>query len=287
MLLTLPNFSIFSNLFLLFHQLIYPNSRNIFIRIRKGQWSIKKRHIVQVLLLTVGLLLLSPEPASANSWPPAGVLLLDLPLIASIFSFGIGLLFIIGVESMTFAQRERLNRVKSIQISTVANLFSIVVGLFFVLGLASLPYASFNIYLMLGLFFLFLGVLSTHFLKRINLQVFSFHPIVWGILWFLILFLEAILITFINSLNWTTVTVPIFQDFSLDFHTNILQIFAFIIFLSVGFFLSVVSEGFCLVRFLPQPSSTLGMTILIMNLRSYAYVAIPITLVLWLWKNIR
>ena len=90
------------------------------------------------------------------------------------------------------------------------------------------------------------------------------------------------MIDFINSLNWTTVTVPIFTNFSVDFYTNILQILAFIIFLPVGFFLSIVSEGFCVVRFLPQPSSTLGMTILVMNLRSYAYVAIPITLGLWL-----
>lgn len=286
MLLTLPNFPIFSNLFLLFHRLIDPNSHNIFSRIRQGQWSIKKRHIVQVLLLTVGLLVLSAEPATANSWPPAGVLLLDLPLIASIVSFGVGLLLIIGVESITLAQRERLNQVKSIQISTVANLFSTVVGLFFVLGLASLPYASVNIYLMLGLFFLFLGVISTHFFKQIHLRAFSWYPIVWGTVWFLSLFLESILIRLINSLDWTTITIPVFSNFSLDFHTNILQLLAFIIFLSVGFFLSIVSEGFCLVRFLPQPSSTLGMTILVMNLRSYAYVAIPITLGLWLWRNI-
>ncbi|WP_333474931.1 hypothetical protein [Allocoleopsis sp.] len=229
---------------------------------------------------------MSPQTASANSWPPAGVILLDLPLIASIASFGIGLLFIIGVESITLAKREHLSRFKCIQISTVANLFSTVVGLFFVLGLASLPYASLNIYLMLGLFFLLLGALSTHFLKRIHLQAFSWHPIVWGTLWFLSLFLESILIKFINSLNWQTVTVPIFSSFSIDFHTNSLQIVAFVIFLSVGFFLSLVSEGFCIVRFLSQPSSTLGMTILVMNLRSYAYVAIPITLGLWLWPNI-
>lgn len=286
MLLTLPNFSILSNLFLLFHRLIYPNFRKIVSRISKGQWTIKKRPIVQVLLLTVGLLLSSPEPASANSWPPAGVLLLDLPLIASIVSFGIGLLFIIGVESMTLAHREHLNRVKSIQISTVANLFSTVVGFFFVLGLASLPYASLTIYLMLGLFFLLLGAISTHFLKRIRLQAFSWHPIVWGIVWFLTLFLEATLISLVNSLNWTIVTISISPNFSIQLYTNILQIFAFIIFLSVGFFLSIVLEGFCVVRFLPQLSSSLGMTILIMNLRSYAYVAIPITLVLWLWKNI-
>ncbi|HEY9830771.1 MAG TPA: hypothetical protein V6D26_09335 [Stenomitos sp.] len=229
---------------------------------------------------------MSAEPATANSWPPAGVLLLDLPLIASIVSFGVGLLLIIGVESITLAQRERLNQVKSIQISTVANLFSTVVGLFFVLGLASLPYASVNIYLMLGLFFLFLGVISTHFFKQIHLRAFSWYPIVWGTVWFLSLFLESILIRLINSLDWTTITIPVFSNFSLDFHTNILQLLAFIIFLSVGFFLSIVSEGFCLVRFLPQPSSTLGMTILVMNLRSYAYVAIPITLGLWLWRNI-
>lgn len=286
MLLTLPNFPIFSNLFLLFHRLIDPNSHNIFSRIRQEQWSIKKRRIVQILLLTVALLFLSAEPATANSWPPAGVLLLDLPLIASIVSFGVGLLLIIGVESITLAQRERLNQVKSIQISTVANLFSTVVGLFFVLGLASLPYASLNIYLMLGLFFLFLGVISTHFFKQIHLRAFSWYPIVWGTVWFLSLFLESILIRLINSLNWTTITIPISSNFSLDFYTNILQLLAFIIFLSVGFFLSIVSEGFCLVRFLPQPSSTLGMTILVMNLRSYAYVAIPITLGLWLWRNI-
>jgi hypothetical protein len=50
------------------------------------------------------------------------------------------------------------------------------------------------------------------------------------------------------------------------FYTKILHILAFIIFLSVGFFLSIVSEGFCLVRFLPQSSSTLETTILVMNL---------------------
>ncbi|MBD2015429.1 hypothetical protein H6F96_15820 [Microcoleus sp. FACHB-53] len=243
--------------------------------------------IVQVLLLTIGILLLSTETASANSWPPAGVVLLNLPLIASIASFGIGLLFIIGIESITLAQREHLNRFKSIQILTVANLFSTLVGVFFIFGVASLGYPSLVTYLILGLFVLLFGSLSTHFFKRIHLKAFSLNPLLWGILWFLILFLEVTLIRFINSLNWTTVTVPIFTNFSVEFYTNILQILAFIIFLSVGFFLSVVSEGFCLVRFFPQPSSTLGMTILVMNLRSYAYVAIPITLGLWLWSGIR
>lgn len=242
--------------------------------------------IVQVLLLTVGILLLSSETASANSWPPAGVVLLDLPLIASIASFGIGLLFIIGVESITLAQREHLNRFKSIRILTIANLFSTLIGLFFVLGVTILPSYSLYLYLILGLFLILLGVVSTHFFKRINLKYLSLNPLTWSILWFLILFVEVILIDFINSLNWTTVTVPIASKLSVDFYTNILQILAFVIFLSVGFFLSLVSEGFCVVRFLPQPSSTLGMTILVMNLRSYAYVAIPVTLGLWLWPNI-
>ncbi|MBD2127731.1 hypothetical protein NDI39_28470 [Microcoleus sp. ZQ-A2] len=243
--------------------------------------------IVQVLLVTIGILLLSTEPASANSWPPAGVVLLDLPLIASIASFGIGLLFIIGVESITLAQREHLNRFKSIQILTVANLFSTLVGVFFIFGVASLGYPALYTYLILGLFLILLGALSTYFFKRINLKYLTLNSIIWGILWFLILFVEVILIDFINSLNWTTVTVKIFPNFSIDFYTNLLQVLAFIIFLSVGFFLSIVSEGFCVVRSLPQPSPTLGMTILVMNLRSYAYVAIPITLGLWLWRGIR
>ena len=243
--------------------------------------------IVQVLLLTIGILLLSTETASANSWPPAGVVLLNLPLIASIASFGIGLLFIIGIESITLAQREHLKRFKSIQILTVANLFSTLVGVFFILGVTYLAYLSLDTYLIVGLFLILFGSLSTHFFKRIHLKAFSLNPLLWSILWFLILLLEVTLIGFINSLNWTTVTVPIFTNFRVEFYTNILQILAFIIFLSVGFFLSVVSEGFCLVRFLPQPSSTLGMTILVMNLRSYAYVAIPITLGLWLWRGIR
>jgi hypothetical protein len=240
--------------------------------------------IVQVLLLTIGILLLSTETASANSWPPAGVVLLDLPLIASIASFGIGLLFIIGIESITLAQREHLKRFKSIQILTVANLFSTLVGVFFILGLASLVDPSLYTYLILGLFFILLGALSTHFFKRIRLNFLTLNPLLWGILWFLILVVEIMLVRFINSLNWTSVTVPIFSNFSIDFYTNILQVLAFIIFLSVGFFLSIVSEGFCVVRSLPQPSPTLGMTILVMNIRSYAYVAIPITLVLWLWR---
>ena len=108
--------------------------------------------IVQVLLLTIGILLLSTETASANSWPPVGVVLLDLPLIASIASFGIGLLFIIGIESITLAQREHLKRFKSIQILTVANLFSTLIGLFFVLGVTILPSYSLYLYLIWAYF---------------------------------------------------------------------------------------------------------------------------------------
>ena len=51
-----------------------------------------------------------------------------------------------------------------------------------------------------------------------------------------------------------------------------------IAYFSVAFLLSVISEGFWLGMMLPDVGNGLLKTLLIMNVRSYAYVAFPITI---------
>jgi hypothetical protein len=59
---------------------------------------------------------------------------------------------------------------------------------------------------------------------------------------------------------------------------NLLQLLVVIAYFSVAFLLSVISEGFCLGMLLPDVGNGLLKTLLIMNVRSYAYVAFPLTI---------
>jgi hypothetical protein len=65
----------------------------------------------------------------------------------------------------------------------------------------------------------------------------------------------------------------------------VLQLLATAIYYSVGLVLSIVVESFWLSRRLLEKTATLGQTMLIANVRSYAYIAIPITIFLLFLKN--
>jgi hypothetical protein len=200
-----------------------------------------------------------------------GVLLLDLPLAASIVSYGIGFLLIVLLESWILAQRENLRFWHSIRLLTGANLVSTLAGVGVVIALAGLPMAfsfrgneSLVVWLILLSLCLGLGVCTAESLKYLT-QLWSGHFLLWGIVWAVIILAELLLIGVVNSSN-----------------NQVLQLLATAIYLMVGFVLSVVVEGFWLSRYLPYKSNTLGQTLLIANLRSYAYIAIPITIFLLL-----
>ena len=92
--------------------------------------------------------------------------------------------------------------------------------------------------------------------------------LIWSVVWVMIVFAELTLIGLVNSTNnW------------------VLQLLATSIYYSVGLVVSIVVESFWVSRRLSEKTATLGQTMLIANVRSYAYIAIPITIFLLFLKK--
>jgi hypothetical protein len=113
----------------------------------------------------------------------------------------------------------------------------------------------------------------------------------WGLLlftalWWGILVLVMALLWAIPTLNPATAAGRAFPDPTVPFYINVLQWGGVVAYFAVGFGLSLISEGFFLSRWCPRlPRSTLMKLIWVMNLRSYSYVAIPITILLLLRQS--
>ncbi|HBB33898.1 MAG TPA: hypothetical protein DDZ80_29995 [Cyanobacteria bacterium UBA8803] len=243
-------------------------------------------HIGELLLLTLALWLLNTEPVYANSWPPMAVWLIQVPLGAGFISYGLGLIAIALLEGWILARREYLPLKRAMLLSGLANLCSVTIGFLVIMGLAALPYSAIS-YLFLGLVVLLLVFFSRRLFSSIALPCFNKYPFigklielaVWGLIWFGVLLISLILIGIVNQINPATVAGVAFPDPNVPFYVNLLQLLAVVCFLAIGFAMSLVSEGFCIAQVLSKSSRELWRTILIMNLRSYAYIAIPITLV--------
>jgi hypothetical protein len=236
----------------------------------------KLQRFLVLLSVSSGWLLLMSTAARANSWPPMAVGLFYLPFAASVISFGVGFLLIVWLEAWILVRRENLQLWHSVRLVTEANLLSTLAGIGVVLTLAGLPYElnfqymgnfSWLFWLIVATVCLGLGVCTAGSLKHLS-KFWSGHFLIWSIVWAIILFAELTLIGLVNSThNW------------------VLQLLATAIYYSVGLVLSIVVESFWLSRRLSEKTATLGQTMLIANVRSYAYIAIPITIFLLFLKK--
>ncbi len=240
-----------------------------------------------------GLLIwaLTIAPATANAWPPMAIWLLQVPLSAGLISYGVGVVAIALLEGFILSGREKLALRRSLVAAGWANLCSLALGLLVIMGFAALPYS------ILGKLFLAIAYVLLIGFSSVSVPYFQFdnlrpYPagrilvqlLIWGGSWFVILSSSLWLITVINTLNPGTVSGKTFPDTNVPFYVNFLQLLAVMLFVAIGFAMSVVSEGFCLMRLLPEVSEHLWQTVVVMNLRSYAYVAIPITLIFLIFR---
>lgn len=234
-----------------------------------------------ILFLGAVIWLLATIPASANSWPPMAIWLLQIPLSVGFITYGLGLIGIIILEGLILAKRENISFNKGISLSFLANFCSLILGNLFIWGLSALPYAAIG-WQMLGLSYLLLVIFSSLLFPLKQSKHFIINPFFlkilslfsWSLIWFC---------GFIYSM--VLLSLPFFSPTS--FFIKILQLLAVAIFMGIGFAMSLVSEGFCLKKLLPENSGNLGKTILIMNVRSYAYIAIPITLLFMMFEFLR
>lgn len=241
--------------------------------------------VLRFLTLALFIWCVVTEAAVANTWPPAAIVLLQIPIVVGFISYGTGLLGIALLEGFILSKREKLNLGKSIAVSGLANSCSLLLGILMTMGLAALPYGVLGIS-SLGILYTLLIFFSWSSVPYFQLQNLNLHsklrPVIrlaiWSIIWFVAIVGSFQLIFIVNQLNPSTVGGVRFPDPNVSFLVNGLQLLTVILFLAIGFSTSVVSEAFCLIRLLPQPSTTVWRTALIMNLRSYAYIAVPITL---------
>ncbi|MBD2461395.1 hypothetical protein H6G89_10080 [Oscillatoria sp. FACHB-1407] len=227
----------------------------------------------------------SATAAIANTWPPMAIWLLQMPLGASLLSYGVGLVAIALLEGAILWRRENLALKRSLIISAVANLYSLGLGLLAIAGFAALPYSILGT-VFLGTLYVLLILASWSFVPYFQMQRLKQYPLwrtlsrlaIWGGIWFALLLSSLLLISIVHTINPRTTAGIRFPDPTVPLYVNALQLLAVMLFIGIGFAISVVSEGACLTRWLPQSSNRLWRTVLVMNLRSYAYIAVPITL---------
>lgn len=233
--------------------------------------------IATITLISVTVNLLLAQPAAANSWPPMAVSLFSLPFFASLRSVGMALVLIVLCEAWIVQQRQPISFRRSLRLVTEANLLSTVAGLVAVMFFSGLPYSLFyqpgNLFyvaLFWGialLFFLSIGRCTASFLKRwIRPKRYSFLR--WSLAWVVLLVGDLFLMGAVGQLVYAK--APLLR---------VLKLVGAAVYLAIGFLLSLVVEGAWLQRRLPE-CKRLEKTILLMNLRSYAYIAIPITIVI-------
>jgi hypothetical protein len=210
-----------------------------------------------------------PQAAWANSWPPMAVGLFHLPMFASLISFGWGLVAIIVLESITIARREKLSFWRVGLAVLGANVVSSITGIIFAFGLTGVPFLTYGdhwnrtiiiaILVCLGL----MGI-PTHWTLS-QLTPWRVGPRwLWLLFWPLNLVIALLIFGIINAPLSVVLKVPC----------------AFLYFM-MGWFMSWAIEGTCLAKWLPNRSVHLGQSIAIANLRSYAYLAVPLTLAIY------
>lgn len=235
--------------------------------------------------VAIALGLMLSTAAWANSWPPMAIYLLNVPLMAGLVSYGLVLVAIAFLEAFILSKRESLPLPKSILCSIGANITSLLMGFLFVITLSSLPYTWVGWLFFGGLcsLLVWFSWMAVPYLQFNHIQLpklrFGLRLGSWTGIWSLLLLGSFWLLGNIGRAN-PRVPVSVSFDANVPLHINILQLLAVILFILIGFAVSVVSEGFSLRRSLPQSSSTLWMTAVVMNVRSYIYLALPVTVLM-------
>ena len=161
-------------------------------------------------------------PTLANSWPPMAVPIFHLPLVASIISFGIGFVLIVGCEGWTLCQRERRPFWSSLRMVLNANLLSTLAGGGFVLCLMALPFlfrgtgvdwAALTVILVT---LLSLGWCTAQTLKSLT-RWGRGHFLLWSLVWGALLYGEVFLVRYIYNLNPIAVAQRTFPDWQVPF----------------------------------------------------------------------
>ncbi|MDJ1175918.1 hypothetical protein [Roseofilum capinflatum] len=220
--------------------------------------------VVVAIAISVATVLLLVHPAAANGFPPMA-LLFPLPLFASLVSFGAGFLLILVCEALTLHKRETIVAWYAFRLVTEANLLSTLAGaavlFFFFIGFFDISISLWTN----PILFLSIGFSTACFLKRFTYLKHR-SPLFWSGVWIVLLYVDGLLLV-VLGVN----TEGLFL--------TLLKFLGVAVYFAIGFFLSLIVEGAWLGWRLP-PGKTLGKTLLIMNLRSYAYIVIPITVVM-------
>lgn len=236
----------------------------------------RNRRIVGTIAIAVATILLLVHPATANSWPPMAVPLFSLPLFASVVSFGAGFLLILLCEAWTLHKRETIAAWRAFRWVTEANLLSTLAGVAVVLLFTGRPFVfsplgdrvQTSLFLGIALiFFLGIGFSTAYFLKRFTSLQRS-YPLFWSGVWIVLLFVDLLLLGALGNIVYAK-----------GLFLRPLKFLGVAVYFAIGFLLSLITEGAWLGWRLPE-GKTLSKTLLIMNLRSYAYIAIPITVVM-------
>ncbi|MFB2895710.1 hypothetical protein ACE1CI_22615 [Aerosakkonemataceae cyanobacterium BLCC-F50] len=225
----------------------------------------------------------------ANSWPPMAIGLLQIPLITGIVTYGFSLIAIVILEAIIFSQKEAVSLSKAIVYTALANFCSLMMGVIIIIGISGLPYGA--TWLPLGIGYSILLLFSTQtfpITQNLSLAIegWIFNLFAWGIIWFCGLFCSVFLLITVGAINPDVTAGKPFPDWDVPFYINIVQLLGVVGFMGLGFAMSIVSEAFCLTKLLKNSSKQIKRTILIMNVRSYAYIALPITIVMKLKERI-
>jgi hypothetical protein len=263
-----------------------------------------QRAISFTIILAVGILLIA-IPVHANSGIGSSFLLFQLPLWASLFSFGVGFLLILLLEGRILRKRESIQLWRAIRLVAEANLLSTFAGFallpilgtllnriwevemefeaegwsWLVWGKVGLGRWSWLVWGMVILFFLGVGICTSGFMKRLT-PLWSVHFLWWSGVWVVVLLGPLILVGPPILGSFTGGMLPgAFIAGMLP--TTVLKLLVFANNFLIGFLLSIVVEGFWLASRLPK-KITLSRTILLMNVRSYAYIVVPIISLLFI-----
>lgn len=238
------------------------------------------------LAIAIAVFGLDP-PAAANSWPPMAVGMFSLPLFASIVSFGLGLVAIVVLEARILAQRTGLGHGRSLWLMAVANFWSFLAGLGFTLGATVLPflgYGSNSLELRFIIALWFGSIAAAGLGTATTRQVWRGRAIGSWRRW-----AERGFALLVWLLGWMAifVAIAVINDRSLS---PILHTLIAILYFGLGWVLSWTIEAAWIVsRCRAEVSAGAGRslikTVAIANLRSYAYIAVPITIGLFLLRK--
>ena len=238
--------------------------------------NLKRSHFLRgVIISGLLIILLYADPAFANTWPPIAIQLIYTPLTVAIYTLGIGLIAIVIIESIILMRREHVSLLSALRYTLGANLLSTALGFLLAIGFGAPPLIP----IYWGIFYACMVFMSIQSIPLLNLKRFPLW-LSWGLLWLIILVGIIYLFIAISEINPATASGKPFPDWDVPFYINIIQLLLTVGFMAIGFFVSFCSEGFYLSKMLSKPTTSVLQTVWIMNLRSYVYVALPLTVFL-------